>query len=58
LDDADDNTNETASDTMSDDADARLIHAATSSGNSNLPPGDILCVISKLQKVSSTNVNI
>jgi hypothetical protein len=45
--DADDNTTETPSDTPSDDADTRIIHASTSSRNSKLPPGDICCVISK-----------
>jgi hypothetical protein len=34
LGDADDNTTETPSNTPSDDADTRLIHAATSSGKS------------------------
>jgi hypothetical protein len=45
--DPNDNTNETPSDTPSDDVDTRLICAATSSGNSKLPPGDICCDISK-----------
>jgi hypothetical protein len=48
--DADDITTETPSNTPSDDAYTRLIHAATSSGNSKLPPGDIHCVISKASK--------
>jgi hypothetical protein len=38
------------SDTPSDDADSRLIHAVTYSENSKLPPGDIYCVISKVSK--------
>jgi hypothetical protein len=50
LGDADDNTTETPTNTLSDDADTRLIHAATSSGNIKLPPGDIRCVISKASK--------
>jgi hypothetical protein len=58
LDDADDNTNENLSDTPSDDADTRLIHAATSSGNSNLPQGDICRVTSKVSKIFVNNVNI
>jgi hypothetical protein len=51
LGDADDNTTETPSNTPSDDADTRPIHAATSSGNNNLPPGDICCVILKASKI-------
>jgi hypothetical protein len=50
LDDADDNTTETPSNTPLDDADTRLIHVATSSGNSILSPCDMCCVISKASK--------
>jgi hypothetical protein len=53
LDDPDDITNDTPSDTPSDDADSRLVYAATSSRNSKLPPGYIC-----LHKDLSTKVNI
>jgi hypothetical protein len=48
--DAVDNTTETPCNTPSDDTNTRLIHAATSSGNSKLPPGDICRVILKASK--------
>jgi hypothetical protein len=50
LDDPDDYTNETPSDTPSDDADTSIIYATNSSGNSILWPGDIHFVISKASK--------